>query len=232
MIPIEDKQFVLFDAVGTLIYAAPPVALAYRDAGRHFGLDLPTEEISRRFACAFHEHSQSDLATSESYERQRWRAIVDEVFAEAGSEQHVSPTLFETLWDHFARPESWRMFDDAAECLQVLVGRGVPIGVASNFDARLRTVCAGHPLLRELPLFVSSELGFAKPHAEFFRTIENRLSTDASQITLVGDDWEADFRGATDAGWNCIFLDRASPGENGSIASLTQVPALLASGRS
>src|SRR5687767_6853183 len=101
---------VLFDAVGTLIYADPPVRVAYAAAAGQSGLVLDEATVERRFLEAFRKHhwrstGDNDCVTSEDIERSRWRAIVDDVFHE------VAPceALFERLWHHFAQPASWRL---------------------------------------------------------------------------------------------------------------------------
>ena len=44
---------VLFDAVGTLIYADPPVSAVYTAAACEFGLSLDESTVERRFLEAF-----------------------------------------------------------------------------------------------------------------------------------------------------------------------------------
>jgi putative hydrolase of the HAD superfamily len=203
---------VFFDAVGTLIYADPPVRAAYASAASRFGLTLDEATIGRRFAAAFHTHyagttGDDDCATSEEIERCRWRATVDEVFHE------VAPceALFEQLWDHFARPTNWRLFDDVAECLRRLGDRGLSLGVASNFDQRLIEICRGlSPLDGCDHYFVSSQIGFRKPACKFFRAIERATGLEPQQLMLIGDDWDADYRAAAAAGWHAVHLNRDS----------------------
>ncbi|MFO0961094.1 MAG: hypothetical protein U0800_27245 [Isosphaeraceae bacterium] len=99
---------VVIDAVGTLIEPVPPVSLAYRDAAIRQGIDLEAEEVRSRFGRAFREAEAGDLrgrlATDESGEVRRWRAIVARALPELPDPERG----FLELWDHFGRPDSWR----------------------------------------------------------------------------------------------------------------------------
>jgi len=214
----------LFDAVGTLIRPRPPVGVAYHEAARRYGCSLSGEEIGARFRLAFRRQESLDAAanggaTDEARERRRWQTIVAEVFDDLAD----TTALFDDLWSHFADPRHWRLFDDVAETWRALAAKGIRLGVASNFDARLRGVCAGLPPLdRCSSLFVSSELGVRKPSPDFFRRIERALGLPSEQIALVGDDWNNDYLAAQAAGWRAIYLDRGSqpPATAGPIQSL------------
>lgn len=232
---------ILFDAVGTLIDAAPPVPLAYQSIAATFGSRLTLDQIRQRFRRALHRGGDSQnpaslarSATSEPAERERWREIVAEVIDDVPLA--AADDLFAALWRHFAEPASWRLLDGAASTWRALRERGYRLGVASNFDSRLRTVLAGQPPLEDLAdsdpshLFISSEIGFPKPDPRFFRAVEERLQLAPSQILLVGDDWTNDIMGARSAGWSTVWFDRrdfASPEPATRVGQLSELLALL-----
>ena len=112
---------ILFDAVGTLIHPNPPVAAVYSAAGRRFGVEIDENELQLRFRAAFArqeaiDRQQHGLKTSPQRERDRWREIVGEVFVGATLTLQSQEDMFQALWDHFARPESWRIDDDVLPC--------------------------------------------------------------------------------------------------------------------
>ena len=156
---------ILFDAVGTLITPDPPVAEAYHAAGLHFGSRHRVEAIHLRFRNAFHRQESRDAdpslahRTSEARELARWRTIVGDVFDDVPETEG----LFQALWEHFARPEHWRLYDDVADCWRQLTDAGFLVGIASNFDDRLDAICRAHALLANCPRFVSSQIGHKKP---------------------------------------------------------------------
>jgi len=199
-------NWILFDAVGTLIFPDPPVAEVYRAAGLRFGSRLAADEIPSRFRAALAASYSSCLPTSEPSERIRWQQIVGTVFDDVPDR---CGELFEQLWQHFADPQHWRLFDDVAPVLKQLHGRGHKLGIASNFDGRLRQIVAGHPPLAACqPIFVSSEVGFTKPDPRFFAAIAQQLAAAPAEILLIGDDETADVVAARAAGWRARLLCR------------------------
>jgi putative hydrolase of the HAD superfamily len=204
-------RYILFDAVGTLMYPRPSVAEAYEIAGRAHGSTLSATEIQARFAAGYDRvfRQAADLATSELRERQRWRGVVAEVFGE--SEEAVD-ALLEQLWQHFAHCEHWPLFDDVAQTWEELAARGYVLGIASNFDARLRGILAGHACLASCPhVFVSTELGHAKPSERFYAAVEQRLNARPDEILMVGDDEINDVIAPRSAGWQALALSRKKP---------------------
>ncbi|HEY1068195.1 MAG TPA: HAD family hydrolase [Pirellulales bacterium] len=215
-------SFVYFDAVGTLMRPEPSPAAIYAEIGARFGLALPIETVGARFRRAFRRQEQFDgrdgrWATSPERERDRWRRIVHEVFtggdddAPAGEPTPETEAAFVALWDHFARPDAWAMYEDAVQAIRALDARGRPWGIASNFDARLRSVVAGRPELRGCRVVVTSaEVGYRKPGAGFFRAAEALAGVSGSQLLLVGDDEENDRAGGSAAGWQTRLINRAA----------------------
>lgn len=219
---------VLFDAVGTLLVPRPPVAEVYHAHARRFGSSLGREEIARRFAAAFARQEAIDRAagdrTSEPRERERWRAIVAETIHDAND----ADGLFDALWNHFALASHWRLFDDAPAAIARARDSAGVVGMASNFDARLHGIVANMAGLAPIArVFVSSELGWRKPAAEFFRAIEAALGLRPEEILLVGDDVENDHRAAAAAGWRAVLVDRSGKEADASWPAAYRVASLL-----
>jgi putative hydrolase of the HAD superfamily len=218
-------RWILFDAVGTLIYADPPVAEVYHAAAQRFGSRLSIEAIRQRFAAGLRAEQSAGCKphacigmptpqsadhlvrppTSEAAERQRWRRIVATVIDDVAN----GDELFEQLWRHFAEPRHWRVYDNVPSACEVLRSRGFRVGIASNFDGRLHAIVAAHAALAACEaVFVSSEIGYAKPDPRFFATIQEQLRASPAEIVLIGDDEINDVAGATAAGWRAAYLDR------------------------
>lgn len=199
---------VFFDAVGTLIHPEPPAAAVYAAIGKRWGSRLPDDVIAARFRAAFKEEEAADvgngLRTSEAREVQRWQRIVAAVLDDVADRQGC----FEELFVHFAQPESWRCDPDAGLVLRELAARGCALGMASNYDRRLRGVAAGFAELRPVRhLVISSEVGWRKPAREFFAAVAGSFGQPAGQIVLVGDDRGNDYEGARAAGLGAILYD-------------------------
>jgi putative hydrolase of the HAD superfamily len=207
---LRDIQAVVFDAVGTLIEAVPSVADVYAAVAERQGLAIDRKTIKALFHHQFHA-DESDgrpaaLMTNEATERARWRRIVAGVLPDL-------PDLdrgFQELWEHFGRPRSWRCFPDVGPALSALERAGLPVRVASNFDARLRPVVLGLPAMAGLSdmLLISSEFGVRKPHPDFYVAACSNLGLPPHRVLWVGDDPENDVRGPRRAGLIGLHLDR------------------------
>jgi putative hydrolase of the HAD superfamily len=201
---------VAFDAVGTLITPDPPVQVVYEAVGRRHGSRRTGEEIHHRFRVAFRSEEDRDRAagwrTDPAREVERWRRIVAAVLDDAADPE----ACFRELWNHFARPAAWRCLPDVGAALAALAQRGVAVGLASNFDSRLRAVAGGLPELATVgPVVVSAEVGWRKPAAAFFAAAVRAFGRAAGDVLLVGDDFENDYLGATAAGLRAVLLDPA-----------------------
>jgi putative hydrolase of the HAD superfamily len=199
---------VFFDAVGTLLHPDPPAPAVYSVLGRRFGSRLHETTITARFRAAFRRQEEADYAaglrTDEAREVARWRAIVAEVLDDVTDAE----TCFQELYAHFARPDSWRCEVDTAEMLSTLATRGHVLGIASNFDRRLRALVENMPAFQPVRhLVISSEIGWRKPAPAFFAAMCRQVDTPAEQVLYVGDDPVNDYEGATAAGVRAVLFD-------------------------
>lgn len=225
---------IVFDAVGTLIVPEPSAADVYAAVGRKYGSRRGVPEIAARFRAAFAREEQLDrtrygLRTSEEREIERWRSIVAAVLDDVSEPARC----FEELYQHFAGPSAWRCLPGGPATLTGLAERGIRLGLASNYDQRLRTVLAGLPELAALQcVAISSELGWRKPAREFYVALCRQLHLDPRQVLLVGDDLENDYEGARAAGLQALLLDsgdQSKPAER--IERLSELPGWLAQHR-
>ena len=196
---------VTFDAGGTLIEPWPSVGHIYSEiAARHGAGDISPELLNDRFIAAWHGRKNFN------YTRSEWAAVVDETFA-GFSAGLPSRTFFPELYEHFAQPAAWRIFDDVRPALTALAAQGVRLGLISNWDERLR------PLLDRLGLAelfevmtVSCEAGFAKPDKRIFKITAQRFGLATNHILHIGDSIREDVEGAQNAGFKAVLLSRHS----------------------
>jgi putative hydrolase of the HAD superfamily len=68
-------------------------------------------------------------------------------------------------------------------------------------------------LVHERLIFISGEVGYAKPDRRLFDHVNKQTRTSADNCYYIGDSWRNDVAGAVDAGWNIIWFNhrRASP---------------------
>ena len=223
---------VILDAVGTLIDPVPSVSAAYAQAALRQGVTIDRDEVRSRFRLQFSadevDEQRGPLSTSEAVERRRWRKIVAACLPELPDPDRA----FAELWDHFGDPASWRVFDDVGPTITALHDQGLKVCVASNFDARLRPVIQGLPALQAWaePVVISSEVGFRKPHPQFYEAACHRLGLPGAKVLCVGDDLENDVRGPIRAGLQAVLIDRNGhfSNENARLDSLEDLAGVIA----
>jgi putative hydrolase of the HAD superfamily len=203
--PHSPIRAVLFDAVGTLLLPREPVAETYRRLAEPLGSRLPAKEIAERFAAALQDDALRE-ETTEELERLRWRKTVAVSLPDLAP--NVADMLFEQLWDYYATPQAWMLYEDVADAWQRLAALGLTLGIASNFDSRFDQVRGGHPPLDQVQwCFVSSQVGYRKPSPKFFAAIASCLQLRPHEIMLVGDDPRSDYQAALAAGWQAVLVE-------------------------
>ena len=200
-------QALLFDAAGTLIEPAEPVAQTYaRLLSPHLG-PLDPGAIGAAFGDAFikaGEPNYADFSDGDTAERRWWREVV-----ECTVEQPVPDEAFNTLFNYYASGTAWRIFPEVKAVLAHASDLGLRCAVVSNFDLRL------HPILKELDLpfeqiITSADARARKPSPAIFSEALRRLELDASAVFHVGDSEQADLIGAKAAGIHAYHLQRPS----------------------
>ena len=73
------SSWVLFDAVGTVIYPEPSVSKSYVQVGRRFGWQVAEEELPERFAAAMSRWFAPGRETDEVRDYETWRRVVQQV---------------------------------------------------------------------------------------------------------------------------------------------------------
>ena len=221
---------VLFDATGTLIALREPVGETYSRFARRFGSEVPAARLDEAFErvrvgrkpCVFPGTSHAEGLVRE---RAWWRSVVDDTFRAADGSAVPAPfdACFDALWEHYASAEAWQPTPGALEALSALRAAGLPLGVVSNFDQRLRKILEGLGIHGFLDVVViPADAGVAKPDALIFHVALKRLGLAGHQVAYVGNDAAHDVAGARGA--------ELRPIDATSLATLADLPRVLGLG--
>ncbi len=119
------------------------------------------------------------------------------------------------------------------ETLRSLKGEGWRLGIVTNgrSEFQRRTISALHIEQFLDVIVVSAECGLRKPDPAIFQRALHELDCHATDSWFVGDDPDADVKGATDAGMQAIHFNPKVPmrQESGrfSVNRLNQVPLIV-----
>lgn len=236
--PLPERiDAVLFDAGMTLIHPARTVEHIYAEHARAGAPPTPEvlREIRRHFRDLF-EQARVDMASgadgyvaSDDADRALWRRICLSVADRIPDLTPDPEAWFETLYDHFGRPETWRPFPDTAPALAGLAERGVALAIVSNWDSRLLAILEGLGLDAPMgAVVISAREGVRKPGPEIFGRALSRLGVPPERALMVGDSVTDDVEGAWAAGLHGVLIHRAPAPPPPGIPAVSALTDLLA----
>src|SRR6185369_11929590 len=86
---------------------------------------------------------------------------------------------------------------------------GITIGVVSNWDTRLKSICDGLGLTPLVDfIIISAEVGVRKPDPRIFQMALDKAGVRPEEAIHVGDLPEEDAEGARRAGVRPVLIDR------------------------
>ena len=104
------------------------------------------------------------------------------------------------------------------------------IGIITNGEStHQRKKIASLGMSKWMPeeaIIVSGDLKFRKPDQRIFQLMEERLELNGTQLLYVGDSFDLDVAGSTEAGWSAVWFNRRkrSVPPSGTDLSFTEVP--------
>ncbi|MCC7105407.1 MAG: HAD-IA family hydrolase [Chloroflexi bacterium] len=230
-------EVVFFDVGDTLLHVGDPIdgyARALAAAGLLVDRDslLPALAAARRqFLLASHVGPAPDYQIDDRLARERRARLLTELLVNLGQASPRLEEMREAIDGYFVGTDFFRLYPDALPALNELRDEGYRLGIISNWDPRLKALCANHGFAGHIErIFASEAVGYAKPSARLFRHALAALGVEADRAVHVGDDYNADVLGARSVGMDAILLDRANRGSarhSPTISTLADLPALL-----
>jgi putative hydrolase of the HAD superfamily len=200
----QQIQAVTFDVGGTLIEPWPSVGHIYAEVAARFGVRAEPEQLNRQFTAAWQAKRGFD------YSRDAWLDLVGRSFV--GITEPLPEGYFAAVYQRFAEPDTWRVFEDVLPTLETLAKRDVRLAVISNWDERLEPLLERLGLRRHFEVvLVSCQAGFTKPSPEIFRLTLEQLALAPDAVLHVGDSRTEDVAGARAAGLQARLIHRDAP---------------------
>lgn len=106
--------------------------------------------------------------------------------------------------------ENLTLFDDVLPVFEILLRHKIGIAILTNGPAEgQRKKLKNLDLLKDdLRIFISSEVGSAKPSVSYYKAVLNSLNISPQEAVMIGDSLENDYFGARRAGIDSLLLDR------------------------
>lgn len=159
----------------------------------------------------------------------------DEVYRRILDENRVAGLDPQTLLGEYLADfhRHCRAFPGLAEMTAALTGAGYRLGLITNglFPFQAQNFQALGVAEQFAAVLVSGQEGMRKPNPEIFRRALDRLGVRADEAVFVGDNPEADIRGAHGVGMRTIFrpspFHAAAPLADAVCTELRELPAIL-----
>lgn len=205
------RRAVTFD-FGQTLAELDPLLLAARVAERRVAVEPARLEQATGAAWEAYAGAKSQGRVA----RGAWTAFMSALLVGGGVAPAPASELSEWLFDEQPTLNLWRrpvpgMIDLARE----LAAGGVPVGILSNSEGRLRALVAELGWSETFGVVADSGvLGFEKPDRRIFEWTARELGVPVNGLIHVGDVWEADVEGALAVGATALWLggdDRALP---------------------
>ena len=221
---------VFFDIDFTLIHPGPAFQGAgYREFCSRYGIDVDPSAFDRAVAAAA---SAFDSGSGE-YDARIFIDYTRRIIEGMGGSGSQIESAAREIYEQWAACHHFFLYDDVAEVLRELHGRGLKIGLISNSHRCLTSFQSHFELEGLFSAAVSSaEHGYMKPHPSIFETALHQAAAEPSTSVMVGDSIAHDVEGARRLGMRAVLVARGAEVENCPadvpvIRTLRELPALL-----
>lgn len=217
---------VVFDVDDTLYDMAQPFYNALRRLyGERSAFDLPALFLLfRRYSDERFEESQTGKISMDEFYIYRIRKTLEEADVQTTDAQALAfqRVYMGLQYQIQLSPTIVRMLND--------LRTRAKIGIITNGEStHQRKKIASLGMSKWMPeeaIIVSGDLKFRKPDQRIFQLMEERLELNGTQLLYVGDSFDLDVAGSTEAGWSAVWFNRRkrSVPPSGTDLSFTEVP--------
>jgi len=225
------------DVTGTMVQFSGRVEDHYAGAAKWCGVELTQSEVDsipRSFSQAYKETCVAHpcFGNDSMSAKQWWRHCVIRCLELSGAKmtRDQEERVFQRVYSIFGSHATYAAFPDARPFLKWAHRRGIICGVVSNADERYGdSILPMLDLADKLSFMVfSKEVGVEKPSRQIYEAAVHaaepwlmrsaRWGPDAaplipSEVLHIGNDFEKDYLGAKEAGFQAVLIDRFKNGE-------------------
>jgi len=242
--PRNFLRAVIFDLGGTLMYeraswetitvqADEALTNYLREQGMELNLSTFPREFRKRLSQYFRKREKDLLETTYSF-------VLRDLLTDKGYGDVEETVLRSALDRLFAITQTnWVLEEDTLPTLQKLEADGYRLGLVSNAgdDQDVQQLARRFDISQYFDfLLTSAACSYRKPHPRIFELALSNWYFLPSEAVMVGDNLDADIRGAKSAGLYAVWISRRAGQQNGdplpvqpdaSLSTLHELPALL-----
>jgi len=198
-LPKEKIKGVLFDVYNTLIFRyKSDLEMVLEILPPFTSKPSAQEQVKARNAVMdyYNEERHQDWAVTEN--NKFWRIFYSK-YLEALNIEDPELILAEKLAFWSRSVKSYRVEKDAIKVINTLTGRKYRVGLLSNWDTSLKSMCSQLNLSADM-ILASDEIGIRKPDPRIFEIGCQQLGLKPESVLYVGDSLRKDIAGSRAAG--------------------------------
>lgn len=214
-------------------HANEALTLYLREQGMELNLSTFPIEFRRRLDEYFKQREKDLFETTYSF-------VLRDILADKGYGDVSEDILRNALDRLFAITQTnWLLEDDTLPTLKKLEADGYKMGLISNAgdDKDVQQLVKGFGIEPYFDfILTSAACSYRKPHPRIFEMALSKWYFLSSEAVMVGDNLDADIRGAQNAGLSAIWLKRRAGSmtedqpqvqPDAELSSLAELPAVL-----
>jgi putative hydrolase of the HAD superfamily len=205
-------KYIFFDVAGTLL-GKPTLYSIIQNTLKEFGYEVDLVEIKNK-----HKFLSEVIHFPDRTDEMFYKKFNAELLYLLGivPEESLVNKIF-----HKCTYLPWKTFEDT----KILNELFIPMGVISNFNTTLKEKLEQFFGDVFQDVFVSEELGVAKPSIEFYERALAKIPFEANEVLYVGDSIKLDMEPAIKIGFNVLIVDRDNfyPNLKNRISNLTEI---------
>lgn len=181
-------------------------------------------DIFQYFSVDEYNKFMQEIKSKEEYKNDR----VIRAYAHFGhSVSEADAIIFNSLYLYFQNKIELR--NGVVDLFNYANTKGIELFILTNGpseDQRRKIKYLGiEKYIKKENWFISNEIGVSKPNKKIFQKVEDNLQYSNNEIVFVGDSFENDARGASQAGWTGIWLSSTGKHkeEMNSVRTISQV---------
>ena len=235
---------ILFDFGGTLMHGRknwiPIIAKAddaltnhLRTEGIEVHINTFPTEFRKRLDEYFKQREKDLLETTYTF-------VLRELLKEKGYDDVSSDVIRRSLDALFSvTQENWALEEDAISTIKELRDKGYNLGIVSNAgdDADVQKLAQNFGITQYFDfILTSAACSYRKPHPLIFEIALSNWYCPPSEAVMIGDNLDADIRGAQEAGIYGVWIsrradpvtdDQAKIQPDATLSSLAELPTAL-----
>jgi len=204
-----------------------------RSQGMEVSINTFSTEFRRRLDEYFKQREKDLLETTYTF-------VLRELLKDKGYDDVPSDVLRSALDALFSvTQENWALEDDAISTLEILKEKGYSLAIVSNAgdDTDVQQLAQGFGITKYFDfILTSAACSYRKPHPRIYELALSNWYCLPSEAVMIGDNLDADVRGAQEAGLYGVWLSRRADPQtelqkqvrpDATLSSLSEFPALL-----